>query len=244
MKNEIKVSSNTSNSNVSINHEASNYYAYLAKQWAVSDKLINAEGYSAKYYADNAKTLINASITDIKAQIEEELETVSEQVTFVTNKANAIQGANEVFQTDIDRIDSELLNKVNTESMNLSLTGKADTDLSNCTRPYITETYRNGNAWYRVWSDGWCEQGNMATVGSDTTGTLSLVREYSDTNYECLLTLVTATTGMNNVSVGPIWVVSKTNSTFRWANDTWGGTMQWLAFGYLEKEEELETEEV
>ena len=40
-----------------------------------------------------------------------------------------------------------------------TLADKANKDLSNCTRPYIAQTYYNGNDWYRVWSDGFIEQG-------------------------------------------------------------------------------------
>lgn len=33
-------------------------------------------------------------------------------------------------------------------------------------KAYITETYVNGPSWYRVWSDGWCEQGGYTTIKS------------------------------------------------------------------------------
>ena len=41
------------------------------------------------------------------------------------------------------------------------LAGKANVDLSNCTKPYVVETYRNGTSWYRVWSNGFIEQGGV-----------------------------------------------------------------------------------
>ena len=36
--------------------------------------------------------------------------------------------------------------------------------------PRIVETYVNGTSWYRVWSDGWCEQGGrfQSADGTDT----------------------------------------------------------------------------
>lgn len=43
---------------------------------------------------------------------------------------------------------------------------KADKDLSNCTKPYVTETYHSGTEWYRVWSDGWIEQGGNILSGT------------------------------------------------------------------------------
>lgn len=51
--------------------------------------------------------------------------------------------------------------------------------------PYITETYHNGTDWYRVWSDGWCEQGGLATQTS-----VSLLKPMADTNYTVMMTQV------------------------------------------------------
>lgn len=59
--------------------------------------------------------------------------------------------------------------------------GKLDRDFSN--KPsnihYVIETYSDGTDWYRVWSDGWCEQGgklviNTSNVGGGTYNTASL----------------------------------------------------------------------
>lgn len=36
---------------------------------------------------------------------------------------------------------------------------------------WVVETYRNGTEWYRVWSDGWLEQGGMAESAAKTTVT-------------------------------------------------------------------------
>ena len=120
------------------------------------------------------------------------------------------------------------------QNANLIDAGRIEEQLANHTaQVHITETYRNGTSWYRVYSDGWCEQGGMFSSNADSTGTISLIKEYSNTNYNCLLTLVADNTTMNNSGAGSVWIVSKTNSTFRWANDTWGGTMQWCACGYI-----------
>lgn len=34
--------------------------------------------------------------------------------------------------------------------------------------PHVTETYVNGSSWYRVWSDGWCEQGGVLSVEKES----------------------------------------------------------------------------
>lgn len=43
---------------------------------------------------------------------------------------------------------------------------------------YVTKTWRRGTEWYRVWSDGWIEQG-----GHGTGGTCTFNKSFSNTNY-------------------------------------------------------------
>lgn len=78
--------------------------------------------------------------------------------------------------------------QVNIDEVVTDLNGKADVDLSNCTKPHIVETYQNGTSWYRVWSDGWCEQGGILdNCSSSNYYSVSLIKAYSNTNYEILL---------------------------------------------------------
>ena len=68
--------------------------------------------------------------------------------------------------------------------INLLEANKADKDLSNCTKPYVTETYQNGASWYRVWSDGWCEQGGLLPSASSAQKvTVTFLKTFSNTNY-------------------------------------------------------------
>ena len=52
----------------------------------------------------------------------------------------------------------------------------------------VTETYQNGTSWYRIYSDGWCEQGGTITVATN----ISLLKSFKDTNY----TVVTSASTM------------------------------------------------
>jgi hypothetical protein len=51
-----------------------------------------------------------------------------------------------------------------------SLSDKLNSDFSNSSnlkKTYsIIETYSYNNSWYRIYSDGWCEQGGYATSGT------------------------------------------------------------------------------
>lgn len=46
-------------------------------------------------------------------------------------------------------------------------------NLSDKPKAYVTETWHSGTSWYRVWSDGFIEQGGKLTF----TGTASIARE-------------------------------------------------------------------
>ncbi|MBO7712620.1 MAG: hypothetical protein J6S85_03905 [Methanobrevibacter sp.] len=61
--------------------------------------------------------------------------------------------------------------------------------LPRSTHGEIVEKYQSGTEWYRVYSDGWCEQGGLKTAsGASGTATVSLLKEMSNTNYNILIT--------------------------------------------------------
>jgi len=73
---------------------------------------------------------------------------------------------------DIDEIATDLNCKVD----------KADLAEVQC----VIEPYVNGTSWYRVYSDGWCEQGgkfNANNTATTASYTVNLLKSYKDTNY-------------------------------------------------------------
>ncbi len=58
--------------------------------------------------------------------------------------------------------------------------------IDSTTSPHITTTYKNGTSWYRVYSDGWCEQGGVVSVNSNNKKTVTLLKPYSSTTYSVL----------------------------------------------------------
>lgn len=49
---------------------------------------------------------------------------------------------------------------------------------------YIKEKYSDGQGlWYRVWSDGWVEQGGVIKAGSNNTIIISFPKPFKDTSY-------------------------------------------------------------
>ena len=48
----------------------------------------------------------------------------------------------------------------------------------------ITQNYKNGNSWYRVWSDGWIEQGGIVeSIPVNSTKTVTFLKAFTTTNY-------------------------------------------------------------
>lgn len=45
------------------------------------------------------------------------------------------------------------------------------------------ETYKNGDSWYRVYPDGWVEQGGKISVRGDGNVTVTLLKEMADNKY-------------------------------------------------------------
>jgi SAM-dependent methyltransferase len=113
------------------------------------------------------------------------------------------------------------------------LNGKADVDLTNCTKPHIVETYKNGTSWYRVYSDGWCEQGGKYTVtASYGYYTINLLKSYLNTEYNIQLTA-----GLTSYDRSILYSIpSVTSSSFQMyfsgsASDTHTG--DWQTCGYI-----------
>ena len=89
----------------------------------------------------------------------------------------------------------------------------------------VVETYQNGTSWYRVWSDGWCEQGGQTAAG--TSITVTLLKAYTDINYNVQLTCVNKAQGDQN------WTCSsKTTTSFVYSNSE-SFAVDWQASGYL-----------
>ena len=117
--------------------------------------------------------------------------------------------------------------------INLLETNKADKDLSNCTKPYVTETYQNGASWYRVWSDGWCEQGGLLpSVTSRQDVTVTFLKTFSNTNYNIFKNVATdddSGTSFRGVS----FFDKQTSQADTYATPGGSGIATWEAHGFI-----------
>ena len=67
------------------------------------------------------------------------------------------------------------------------LANKADISTPSIQAPYLKDTYVNGTSWYRIWSDGYCEQGGRLYNANDVANTITLLKTMKDTNYSVFI---------------------------------------------------------
>ena len=101
---------------------------------------------------------------------------------------------------------------------------------------HIIETYQNEHSWYRIWSDGFVEQGGIVqSMGVKSARTITLLKPYKDTNYSVIASFRSGTTGSWGNTMGAYPV---NNTQIRivqgWYGDTITVHIQWRACGYLE----------
>ena len=102
-------------------------------------------------------------------------------------------------------------------------------------RGYVVESYHNGAEWYRIYSDGWIEQGGAVTASyTGQTITLNMLKSFSNKSW----TIVT--TVSSNVTPPCLEVVvgqGKTNNSIgviiaAYANNNKTNGFYWKACGY------------
>lgn len=100
----------------------------------------------------------------------------------------------------------------------------------------VVSTWKSAVNWYRVWSDGWIEQGGIVNVTAHPQ-TATLNKRFSNTNY----TIVSGGgnglgSSATTVAVGSTTCYDRTVSTFKaWTSDdaSWNaGELIWYACGY------------
>ena len=113
------------------------------------------------------------------------------------------------------------------QNTSLINTGKLTQEVAELkSKVYLKESYTNGTSWYRVYSDGWCEQGGLAEKNTTTI----LLKTYKDNNWTIATCGVKTATG--NYDTGSI--NDKTESSFyNTATGSDATGCYWHACGYI-----------
>jgi hypothetical protein len=97
----------------------------------------------------------------------------------------------------------------------------------------VIETFKSGKSWYRVYDDGWVEQGATLSVSQVSTGqAITLLKNFKDTNYSvvvCLRTWAASWAGEANPrAVDP----TVSGFTIQSGGNRNPSDMTWIACGY------------
>lgn len=149
-------------------------------------------------------------------------------------------------EVDIDQIATDLNGKADVDLTNLS-NGLANTicttpatttsTASSATPAVIVENYKNGTSWYRIYSDGWCEQGGAITLtqgASNVLYTFSLLKPFVDTNY--YVSRVPVSTGTTDMGTSHcLFINEKGTNQFKayCGFSTIVPAALWMACGYI-----------
>ena len=211
---------------------------YSAKHYQIKSEKSAVRAEDAANRAEEVKTIANEAVTKLNG-IDE---TVANAKTEITNHANTeisnasveISNVANTYSQEIgylsgvtSNIQTQLNNKVSSPISGLCTSNASTTSTATSSKPaVVVQNYRNGKNWYRVWSDGWIEQGGM---NSKDNTTVNLLKPFQNTNYGILYALDygTGSPAWNEYTSG------KTNNNRTTTSFTTGTRVgNWYAFGY------------
>ena len=123
-------------------------------------------------------------------------------------------------EVDLDQVATDLNSKVNVG------------DLTQC--HVVVETYQNGTSWYRVYDDGWCEQGGDYTLSSNNGSiSISFLKPFNNTIYSILVSKQVDNNYDQSVYVPKIRTRSTTGFIGACNVDVSNSLFIWQASGYI-----------
>ena len=96
----------------------------------------------------------------------------------------------------------------------------------------VITKYNSGTSWYRVWSDGWIEQGGLTAESTDKIHTVSFLKPFSNTYYTAMCCVCdTTAAAVKTWYDTQIVTKAKANMTIGNNNAT-SRKISWYACGY------------
>lgn len=94
----------------------------------------------------------------------------------------------------------------------------------------VVKTYSSGSSFYRIYSDGWCEQGGSVVTTSVNPCPVQFLQQYSTTDYTVWTSHIDSAGQQNYYRC----IKDKTTSGFSfWTWQKAGITTFWCACGYI-----------
>lgn len=180
-------------------------------------------------YLENSTVNINA----VSAELDAKVNTSSQNAASSQLSSQLAQNMAVLAQTKAeDAAEQASIAAQKAQEATSVLAGKANKDMDNLTeagkenifeQAVIVEKYCDGTEWYRIWSDGWIEQGGYGSMPS-TSATINLLKPFSDQNF-CITTSICQHTTMT------VKILSTSQIEFDYPNTTTGNFF-WKACGY------------
>ena len=119
---------------------------------------------------------LDNDLIDIRTSIETNYNQLLSELNSLRTE---LTNADSVIQSDLNTKYNELLTKINNNynTLNTSLTNVASRVTTLESRKMVKESYVNGDNWYRIWTDGWIEQGGKVTRGF--SGTITFLKPHT-----------------------------------------------------------------
>ena len=103
-------------------------------------------------------------------------------------------------------------------------------------KKYIVETWNEGTEWYRVWSDGWIEQGGttglITSRDSYNSKTITFKKSFTNTNYTFTSCANKYSTENGLGTAYPPFIFTKNNTSIIIGKYSWTDGIDWYACGY------------
>ena len=102
-------------------------------------------------------------------------------------------------------------------------------------RGYLVDSYHNGTEWYRIYSDGWIEQGGRFYNNADVENTISFLKPFKNTDYSLLINHGVSgkyEIGLSGKHSDEAWGYTTTNFQAQTYNAVGLNWIVWSACGY------------
>jgi hypothetical protein len=175
---------------------------------------------------------LDNDLIDIRTSIETNYNQLLSELNSLRTE---LTNADSVIQSDLNTKYNELLTKINNnyDTLNTSLTNVASRVTTLESRKMVKETYKNGDNWYRIWTDGWIEQGGYVNATGDANITTSFHKQFTATPTVIKQTGYSGT--FNNAwnwVYAQVWSVTTSSFTHRTYHNASGGSCRWYACGF------------
>lgn len=166
----------------------------------------------------------------VTSNVQTQLNGKQESGSYMKLSGNQTASGNKTFSGQIIRSTAPSESDNSTQVPNTSWVNSRITSVMN-NYPHIVKTYNSGANYWRLWSDGWLEQGGYLVVNNDGDNTFTLPKAYRDTNYNVLIGILS----QHNQDAGYKYIgirsQTKTNFTY-WANSGYMTKKFWKTEGY------------